>query len=60
VVADLKIKGKSFGPHAFLVDMRVNGQLVPGISLEDMGRKTVGNDLDNAAMFVCCYIWGTS
>lgn len=47
-VADLRIDGKSFGPHAFLVDMRVNGQLSPGITVGDMGRKTVGNDLDNA------------
>jgi acyl-CoA oxidase len=48
VVADLRIGDKSFGPHAFLVDMRVNGALSPGITVGDMGRKTVGNDLDNA------------
>merc|ERR1719453_2939847 len=52
VVADLRIDGKSRGPHAFLIDFRVqrNGekQLVSGISLADMGRKTVSNDLDNA------------
>jgi acyl-CoA oxidase len=50
VVADLVVKGKSHGPHAFLVDMRVDGRLVEGISLQDMGRKTIGNDLDNAAI----------
>ena len=50
MVADLRIKGKSYGPHAFLVDMRVNGQLVKGIHLEDMGRKTIANDLDNASI----------
>jgi len=52
VVADLRIGGQSHGPHAFLIDFRVtkNGQkeLVPGVSLADMGRKTVANDLDNA------------
>lgn len=25
-----------------------NGDLVPGVSVGDMGPKTVGNDLDNA------------
>ena len=48
VVADLRIDGKSYGPHAFLMDLCVNGRVVPGVSHGDMGRKTVGNDLDNA------------
>jgi len=52
VVADLHIGGTSHGPHAFLIDFRMtrNGtaELVPGISLADMGRKTFANDLDNA------------
>lgn len=52
VVADLRVGGKSHGPHAFLIDFRLerNGQvqLVDGVSLADMGRKTVANDLDNA------------
>lgn len=48
VVADLRMGSKSFGPHAFLIDLRVNGDLVKGITVGDMGRKTVGNDLDNA------------
>jgi len=52
VVADLRVGGKSFGPHAFLIDFRVeqDGQrvVVPGVRLADMGRKTVANDLDNA------------
>eukprot|EP00928_Gymnodinium_smaydae_P044340 TRINITY_DN2957_c0_g5_i1.p1 TRINITY_DN2957_c0_g5~~TRINITY_DN2957_c0_g5_i1.p1 ORF type:complete len:492 (-),score=67.66 TRINITY_DN2957_c0_g5_i1:153-1502(-) len=48
VVADLKVAGKSYGPHAFLVDMRKDGKLVPNIELGDMGTKTVGIDLDNA------------
>jgi acyl-CoA oxidase len=48
VVADLRIKNKSYGPHAFFTDLRKNGEVVPGVELGDMGRKTVGNDLDNA------------
>lgn len=52
VIATLRMGGKSLGPHAFLMPMRetVNGvsTLVPGITVGDMGRKTVGNDLDNA------------
>lgn len=48
VVADLRVAGKSHGPHALLVEMRKDGKLVPNIELEDMGAKSVGNDLDNA------------
>ncbi|KAI9021142.1 acyl-CoA dehydrogenase/oxidase [Hyaloraphidium curvatum] len=48
VVADLRIAGKSYGPHGFLMTFRENGKLVPGVTLGDMGRKTTGNDLDNA------------
>jgi len=48
VVADLRVNGKSHGPHAFLVEMRKYGKLLPHIEIEDMGIKTVGNDLDNA------------
>eukprot|EP00746_Dinoflagellata_sp_MGD_P167175 gnl/MRDRNA2_/MRDRNA2_97596_c0_seq1.p1 gnl/MRDRNA2_/MRDRNA2_97596_c0~~gnl/MRDRNA2_/MRDRNA2_97596_c0_seq1.p1 ORF type:complete len:480 (-),score=107.86 gnl/MRDRNA2_/MRDRNA2_97596_c0_seq1:287-1726(-) len=48
VIADLHINGKSHGAHAFLIDFRVNGEVVPNIRLADMGRKTVANDLDNA------------
>lgn len=42
-VADLMIEGKSHGPHAFVVNLRDNGQVLPGVLLTDMGRKTVGN-----------------
>ena len=48
VLADLSVKGKSYGPHAFLMDFRRDGELVAGIEIDDMGKKTVGNDLDNA------------
>lgn len=47
-VADLRVDGKSFGPHAFLMDLRRDGQLVEGVKVGDMGKKTIGNDLDNA------------
>ena len=53
VMADLIVAGgKSVGPHAFLVDLRdpATGAVRAGISLEDMGEKTTGNDLDNAAI----------
>jgi len=49
VIADLRVDGKSYGPHAFLIDMRSDdGTLLPGVVLGDMGVKTTGNDLDNA------------
>ena len=40
-VADLFIKGKSFGPHAFVLNLRENGKPVPGVQFDDMGKKTV-------------------
>eukprot|EP00929_Paragymnodinium_shiwhaense_P058480 TRINITY_DN29281_c0_g1_i1.p1 TRINITY_DN29281_c0_g1~~TRINITY_DN29281_c0_g1_i1.p1 ORF type:complete len:471 (+),score=140.20 TRINITY_DN29281_c0_g1_i1:68-1480(+) len=48
VMADLRVGSKRCGPHAFLVELRRDGNLMPGVELGDMGRKTVGNDLDNA------------
>jgi len=49
VIADLRVNNKSYGPHGFLIDMRsADGALVTGITVGDMGRKTTGNDLDNA------------
>lgn len=50
VLADLVLHGKSYGPHAFLLALREDqdGPLVPGVTVGDMGHKTVGNDLDNA------------
>jgi alkylation response protein AidB-like acyl-CoA dehydrogenase len=50
VVATLIVKGKSVGPHAFIMDLRKSpgGDLVDGVTTEDMGDKTIGNDLDNA------------
>lgn len=48
VLADLIVGEKHCGPHAFLIDLRRKGELVPGVSVGDMGIKTTGNDLDNA------------
>jgi acyl-CoA oxidase len=47
-VATLIVNGKSKGPHAFIMELRRNGKLMPGVGAEDMGDKTIGNDLDNA------------
>lgn len=47
-VADLRVGGKSYGPHAFLMELRRDGHPVPGVEMGDMGIKTIGNDLDNA------------
>lgn len=53
VIADLRIGGKSHGPHAFLMTLRdgEGGELLPGIRVEDMGYKTIANDLDNARVW---------
>ena len=51
VIADLRVNGKSYGPHGFLIHLRdPAGNIVPGVILCDMGRKTTGNDLDNASI----------
>ena len=52
VIADLRMGGKSLGPHPFHLRLRdETGKLVPGIRTEDMGIKTVANDLDNARVW---------
>lgn len=52
VIADLLVEGKSHGPHAFVMDMRSeDGNLLSGIRVQDMGTKTVANDLDNARVW---------
>mmetsp|Transcript_17656 Transcript_17656/g.21404 ORF Transcript_17656/g.21404 Transcript_17656/m.21404 type:complete len:472 (+) Transcript_17656:152-1567(+) len=50
VIANLIIDGKPYGPHGFLIDLREgeSGKPLPGITMTDMGKKTTGNDLDNA------------
>ena len=37
VIADLRVEGKSYGPHAFLMNLREGGELVPGVETFDMG-----------------------
>ncbi|GBG28060.1 Acyl-coenzyme A oxidase-like protein [Hondaea fermentalgiana] len=52
VIANLIVNGKSHGPHGFVMKIRDNetGDLVQGVTMEDMGLKTCANDLDNAAV----------
>jgi len=52
VIADLRVDGVSHGPHPFLMRMRdEGGALVDGVRVEDMGGKTIANDLDNAKVY---------
>ena len=49
VIATLVVDGKPQGANGFLIRMRTaDGKLLPGITIGDMGGKTIGNDLDNA------------
>ena len=50
VIADLWVNGVSHGPHGFFVNLREGRtrRLARGVEVGDMGRKTTGNDLDNA------------
>jgi len=52
VIADLTVGEQSYGAQAFLVPFRDprTGRLIDGIVAADMGRKTIGNDLDNARL----------
>jgi len=52
IIANLGIAGKFYGPHAFVAQIRdeQTGELLPGVSSEDLGRKSVANDLDNSAI----------
>ena len=50
IFANLFIGGKSYGGHGFVMDMRKNGVLTEGVTIDDMGKKTIGNDLDNASI----------
>lgn len=53
VIADLRVDGVSHGPHPFFLQLRDGdtNELMPGIRVEDMGIKTVANDLDNARVW---------
>lgn len=50
LAATMFINGINHGPQTFLINLRKNGKLCKGVSITDMGRKTVGNDLDNARL----------
>lgn len=53
VIANLRVNGVSHGPHPFFIQLRTGqgGRLSEGIRVEDMGTKTVANDLDNARVW---------
>ncbi|MFJ5875171.1 acyl-CoA dehydrogenase [Streptomyces sp. S1] len=47
VFAQLEVGGASEGVHAFLVPVRVGGEVAPGVHIEDDGRKMGLNGVDN-------------
>lgn len=47
VFANLVLNGEKLGVHAFIVELRRNGQNLPGITTLDMGRKEGLNGIDN-------------
>jgi len=53
VVANLCVAGRSYGPHPFYMELRdpESHALLPGVRIDDMGIKTVANDLDNARVW---------
>lgn len=55
VFANLIIKEKNYGPHAFLINL-VELVKKQQVIITNMGEKTVANDLDNASIYFDCYI----
>ena len=51
VFAQLEIEGKSEGVHAFVVPLRRDGEVLPGIRIEDCGRKLGLNGVDNGRIW---------
>ncbi len=51
VFAQLEIDGRSEGVHAFVVPLRENGKVLPGIRIEDCGRKLGLNGVDNGRIW---------
>ncbi|MDP3893764.1 acyl-CoA dehydrogenase [Nocardioides sp.] len=51
VFAQLEIAGHSEGVHAFVVPLREGGQLLPGVRIEDCGRKIGLNGVDNGRIW---------
>lgn len=49
VIAKMVVHGHSYGPQAFLIDLRDHqGKVLQGITMLDMGKRDNGNDVDNA------------
>ncbi|MFE2378152.1 acyl-CoA dehydrogenase [Streptomyces sp. NPDC059398] len=51
VFAQLEVGGDSQGVHAFVVPLRAGGKTVPGVRIEDDGRKMGLNGVDNGRIW---------
>ncbi len=51
VFAQLEIEGKSEGVHAFVVPIREDGEVLPGVRIEDCGHKLGLNGVDNGRIW---------
>ncbi len=51
VFAQLEVGGTSEGVHAFVVPIRVDGEVAPGVRIEDDGRKMGLNGVDNGRIW---------
>ncbi|MFC5173697.1 acyl-CoA dehydrogenase family protein [Streptomyces mutomycini] len=51
VFAQLEVGGKSEGVHAFVVPVRMGGEVAPGVRIEDDGRKMGLNGVDNGRIW---------
>ncbi|MFF4442380.1 acyl-CoA dehydrogenase [Streptomyces sp. NPDC001621] len=47
VFAQLEVDGRTEGVHAFVVPLRSDGRVLPGVAIEDDGRKMGLNGVDN-------------
>jgi acyl-CoA oxidase len=51
VFAQLEVGGETHGVHAFVVPLRKDGEVLPGIRIEDCGRKVGLNGVDNGRIW---------